>query len=39
MSQVTIAGGRRQSTAVCYLDPARGRPNLVDRAGRDGRRR
>ncbi len=29
MSQVTIAGGKRQSTAVCYLDPARGRQNLV----------
>ena len=37
MSQVTIAKGRRQSTAVCYLDPARARPNLVDRPGRDGR--
>jgi len=29
MSQVTIARGRRQSTAFCYLDPARGRPNLT----------
>ena len=29
MSQVTIAKGRRQSTAFCYLDPARARPNLV----------
>jgi choline dehydrogenase len=29
MSQVTIAKGRRQSTAYCYLDPARGRPNLI----------
>ena len=29
MSQVTIAKGRRQSTAVCYLDPVRTRPNLV----------
>ena len=29
MSQVTIAKGRRQSTAVCYLDPARGRSNLA----------
>src|SRR5260370_34243647 len=29
MSQVTIARGRRQSTAYCYLDPARPRPNLV----------
>src|SRR4029450_12436537 len=29
MSQVTIAKGRRQSTAFCYLDPARSRANLV----------
>ena len=29
MSQVTIARGRRQSTAFAYLDPARGRPNLT----------
>jgi len=29
MSQVTIARGRRQSTAFCYLDPARSRPNLT----------
>jgi choline dehydrogenase len=29
MSQVTIARGRRQSTAYCYLDPARARPNLA----------
>jgi choline dehydrogenase len=29
MSQVTIARGRRQSTAICYLDPARGRANLT----------
>ena len=28
MSQVTITRGRRQSTAYCYLDPARGRTNL-----------
>jgi len=28
MSQTTIAKGRRQSTAYCYLDPARGRKNL-----------
>lgn len=28
MSQVSISKGRRQSTAACYLDPARGRPNL-----------
>ncbi len=33
MSQVTIAKGRRQSTAVCYLDPARGRPNLTIEQG------
>ena len=33
MSQVTIAGGKRQSTAVCYLDPVRGRPNLVIEQG------
>ncbi len=33
MSQVTIARGRRQSTAYCYLDPARSRPNLVIRQG------
>src|SRR4029434_6661519 len=33
MSQVTIAKGRRQSTAYCYLDPARGRPNLVIESG------
>jgi choline dehydrogenase len=29
MTQTTIRNGRRQSTAVCYLDPARGRPNLT----------
>mgnify|MGYP002628895746 CR=1 FL=1 len=29
MSQVTISRGRRQSTAACYLDPARRRPNLT----------
>jgi choline dehydrogenase len=28
MSQASIAGGRRMSTARCYLDPARKRPNL-----------
>jgi choline dehydrogenase len=28
MSQATIAAGRRMSTAKCYLDPARRRPNL-----------
>ena len=33
MSQVTIAKGRRQSTAYCYLDPARGRQNLTIERG------
>jgi choline dehydrogenase len=33
MSQVTIAKGRRQSTAYCYLDPARGRANLTVEKG------
>ena len=33
MSQVTIAHGRRQSTAYCYLDPARGRANLTIEQG------
>ena len=33
MSQVTIAKGRRQSTAYCYLDPARGRENLTIESG------
>jgi choline dehydrogenase len=33
MSQVTIAKGRRQSTAYCYLDPARSRPNLTVEQG------
>jgi choline dehydrogenase len=28
MSQATIARGRRMSTARCYLDPIRNRPNL-----------
>src|SRR5205814_1113056 len=28
MSQATIAGGRRMSTARCYLDPVRNRQNL-----------
>src|SRR5437764_729011 len=28
MTQTTIRGGRRMSTAVCYLDPVRQRPNL-----------
>ena len=31
MSQVTINKGRRQSTAYCYLDPARNRANLTIR--------
>ncbi|HTC11144.1 MAG TPA: GMC family oxidoreductase N-terminal domain-containing protein [Acetobacteraceae bacterium] len=29
MTQATIRNGRRMSTARCYLDPARGRPNLT----------
>jgi choline dehydrogenase len=29
MTQMTIRGGRRMSTARCYLDPARARPNLT----------
>ena len=33
MSQVTINKGRRQSTAYCYLDPARDRPNLTVHTG------
>jgi choline dehydrogenase len=33
MSQVTIAKGRRQSTAFCYLDPARDRANLTIEQG------
>ena len=32
MTQATIRGGRRMSTAVCYLDPARSRPNLTIQA-------
>ncbi len=32
MTQATIRNGRRMSTAFCYLDPARGRPNLTIRA-------
>jgi choline dehydrogenase len=28
MSQATVAGGRRMSTARCYLDPVRNRQNL-----------
>ena len=33
MSQVTINKGRRQSTAYCYLDPARDRGNLTIQTG------
>jgi len=33
MSQVTITKGRRQSTAFCYLDPARARANLTIEQG------
>ena len=33
ITQITIAKGRRQSTAFCYLDPARGRPNLTIQSG------
>jgi choline dehydrogenase len=32
MTQATIRKGRRMSTAFCYLDPARGRPNLTIQA-------
>ena len=32
MTQATIRKGRRMSTACCYLDPARGRPNLTIQA-------
>ncbi len=32
MTQTTIRAGRRMSTAFCYLDPARGRPNLTIQA-------
>jgi choline dehydrogenase len=32
MTQSTIRGGRRMSTAICYLDPARGRQNLTIQA-------
>ena len=28
MTQTTILRGRRMSTAVCYLNPVRRRPNL-----------
>jgi choline dehydrogenase len=33
MSQATIASGRRMSTAHCYLDPIRKRPNLQIETG------
>jgi choline dehydrogenase len=33
MTQATINKGRRQSTAYCYLDPARGRSNLTIETG------
>ena len=33
MSQATIAGGRRMSTAQCYLDPIRRRTNLLIETG------
>jgi choline dehydrogenase len=33
ITQVTINKGRRQSTAYCYLDPARSRPNLTVESG------
>jgi choline dehydrogenase len=33
MSQATINKGRRMSTAYCYLDPARNRPNLTIQSG------
>jgi len=32
MTQTTIRNGKRMSTAVCYLDPARSRPNLTIQA-------
>jgi choline dehydrogenase len=32
MTQATIRKGRRMSTAFCYLDPARDRPNLTIQA-------
>jgi choline dehydrogenase len=32
MTQATIRNGRRMSTAFCYLDPTRGRPNLTIQA-------
>jgi choline dehydrogenase len=36
MTQATINKGRRQSTAYCYLDPARKRPNLTIQTGAMG---
>ena len=33
MAQGSIHKGRRQSTAVCYLEPARARPNLTIQSG------
>lgn len=33
ITQITINKGRRQSTAYCYLDPARGRSNLTVESG------
>ena len=33
MTQATISKGRRMSTARCYLDPARARPNLEIQTG------
>jgi choline dehydrogenase len=36
MTQATISKGRRQSTAYCYLDPARSRPNLTIQTGAMG---
>ena len=33
MSQATISSGRRMSTARCYLDPIRHRPNLQIQTG------
>jgi choline dehydrogenase len=36
--ELNITGGRRQSTAVAYLHPAEGRPNLTVRTGALARR-
>src|ERR1700743_792781 len=39
MTQASISGGRRMSTAKCYLDPARKRAKLtIETGGRGGRR-